>query len=459
MEFQYADVMREIVQESAADYVEARFHQREKTKIVLRRGEVEDSISEVYSGVGIRVLHGGAWGFSSINSTNKTLLRETLKTATKMARASSLEKEQKTRLQDAAPVVGKFSPDVKDPLENHSLEEKVELCTETDELVLSCEGISSSFVHYQETIDSKWIITSEGGDVQITDSKPQFYVGAIAGQGNQYAVYVDAVGITGGWELFKKRTPESMVEKATSTSLGLLNAKHPKGGEAVVILDPALVGLLSHEAVGHTTEADLVLGGSITKDKIGQEVASEYITLIDSGKIQASGWVPVDDEGVECRDVALIENGVLTGFLHNRETASIMGVEPTGNARAWEYDFEPIIRMRNTYIEKGEWKEEEIIEDTKRGYILKGADTGHADANAQFVFETKEAYAVENGEVKELLRGVIITGNAFHVLKSVDAVGRNFGLGGGFGTCRKNQPAKIDSGGPTVRCRVLVGGR
>jgi TldD protein len=250
-----------------------------------------------------------------------------------------------------------------------------------------------------------------------------------------------------------------MIEKATSTARLLLKAPYPKGGKATVILDPGLVGLLCHEAVGHTVEADFVLSGAITKDKVGEYVASEYVSMVDGGEELAGGWAPVDDEGVKSTKVILIEQGVLKGFLHNRETAHIMDTEPTGNARAWEYDLEPLIRMRNTYIEPGDWKKEEIIQETKNGFLLEGAGSGQADSNAEFMFEVKEAYRIENGEQGELLRSVTMTGNAFKVLKTVDAVGNDFNFDMGFGACGKNQLIKVDGGGPHLRCEVMVGGR
>lgn len=453
------DTMEKLIEESPADYTEVRFHKREKNQVMLRKGEIDDITSEIYSGVGIRVLHEGAWGFSSINAGDIASLREALKTAVKMAKAASKEKKEKVKLQEAAPVTGAFKAPVKDPLSNHTLEEKIDLCVEADKSVLSYENIRSSFVYYQELIDSKWILTSDGSHVSIADSKPQFYVGAVAGSGSNVVYYLDSVGTTAGWEMFKKRPPESMVEKATSTAQKLLNAQYPKGGKATVILDPGLVGLLSHEAAGHTMEADFALSGAVTRDKVGEKVASELVTMVDSGKMEAGGWIPVDDEGVECKDVIMIEQGVLKRFLHNRETASIMDVEPTGNARAWEFDLEPIIRMRNTYIEQGDWKRDEIIEDTKKGYLLKGAGSGEADSNAQFMFQVQEAYTIEDGERGELLRSVIMTGDAFEVLKTVDAVGETVAFDMGSGSCGKNQPAKVDGGGPWLRCHVLVGGR
>jgi TldD protein len=453
------DVIQELIDESNADYTEARFHKREKNHVVLRKGELEDIKSELHSGVGIRVLNNGAWGFSSINSLELSDLRETLETALKMARAAAQEKKEKVTLCEVNPVVGDFKALVKDPLQDHSLEEKIDLCMEMDRAVLSHEHIKSSLIYYEELIDTKWIVTSDGAAVSISDSKPQVYVGAVAGSGSDLVSYIDTYGTTGGWEIFENRPPESMVEKATSLAVRLLDAPYPKGGKAPVILDPGLVGLLSHEAVGHTMEADAVLSGAVTRDRVGETVASELITMVDAGNVQAGGWIPVDDEGLKCKDVYLIEKGVLKNFLHNRETAFIMDAEPTGNARAWEYDYEPIIRMRNTFIEKGDWDHEEIIEDTKAGYYLKGPRGGQADANAEFMFQVKEAYTIENGEIGDLLRSVIMTGNAFDVLKTVDAVGKTFAFDMGFGVCMKTQLASVDGGGPHMRCELLVGGR
>lgn len=453
------DILEKLVEESTAQYTEARFHHREKNQVVVRKGDVEDILSEHYTGVGIRVLHNGAWGFSSINTVDSPSLREALKTAVKMAEASSHKKKENVHLQKATPVTGEFSPVIKDPLADHGLDEKIDLCIKADKAVLQYPGIKSSFIYYQELLDEKWIVTSDGACVHITDAKPQFYVGAVAGGGSNLVSFTDAIGITGGWEIVTMSPPGDMVEKACSTALQLLHAPYPQGGKATVVLDPGLVGLLCHEAVGHTVEADIALSGALTKDMIGDTVASDTVTMVDSGTIQAGGWVPVDDEGVACADVVIINKGVLCNFLHNRETAYIMDVPPTGNARAWEYDYEPLIRMRNTYLEKGDWGSEEIIEDTKKGYFLRGAGAGQADANAEFMFEVKEAYTIENGALGDLLKSVTMTGNAFSVLKTVDAVGDKIVFDMGFGSCGKNQSAKVDGGGPLVRCDVLVGGR
>ncbi|MDD5647213.1 MAG: TldD/PmbA family protein, partial [Candidatus Bipolaricaulis sp.] len=238
----------------------------------------------------------------------------------------------------------------------------------------------------------------------------------------------------------------------------------PEGGASVVVLDPELVGLLCHEAIGHTVEADIVLGGAVTAGKIGQEVASERVTMCDSGlspyDAHAVGTLPVDDEGVVAGRTVIIERGILRSYLHNRETAARYGVAPTGNARAFVYSDNPIIRMRNTYIEPGEDDVAAVFAGVRRGFYLKGFGmSGEADSSAEFMFGVREARRITDGRIGELVRGVTISGNAFDVLRSVDAVGNDFAWEKGAGSCGKGQPAKVDAGGPHIRCTVTIGGR
>ena len=190
----------------------------------------------------------------------------------------------------------------------------------------------------------------------------------------------------------------------------------------------------------------------------------ELVTLCDSGDTEHSphavGILPVDDEGVLTRRTVIIEDGVLRSFLHNRETAARYGVAPTGNARAYVYSDDPIIRMRNTYIEPGETPLEELIGGVERGYYLRGLGmSGQADSNAEFMFGVREARRIADGKVGELVRGATISGNAFDVLKSADGVGDDFAWEHGAGACGKGQAAKVDAGGRHIRCTLTIGGR
>jgi len=263
--------------------------------------------------------------------------------------------------------------------------------------------------------------------------------------------------------LFRRASADELAHKAARRAVDLLSAEYPQGGRVKVLLSPSLVGLLTHEAVGHTVEADFVQAGSCAAGKLGERVASELVTLCDSGRSEyhdgAGGSLAVDDEGVPTKNTIIIRDGTLVSYLHDRESAARFGVEPTGNARAWEYDNEPLIRMRNTYIAPGASSLDEMIAGMRDGYLLDGAANGQADSNGEFMFGTREAYRIVNGKKGALMRGVNISGRAFDVLRSVEAVGAEFQWDLGSGHCGKGQPAKVDAGGPWIVCEVILGGR
>jgi len=444
------------------EYGELRFHERISIGIAIRKGELESLATSNISGVGARTLFQGGWGFSSTSRTEISEIKQAIKDACAAAKVSSQGKANKAvKMAKADLAKGRFTPVINDPLTNHSVEEKLELVRKTEEKLRQVNFIQSALVGYRELLDRKVIVTTDGAECEIIDSKPEFRVFAVAGIGKDMVESLEAVGITGGWQdLFDKKKPDEFVEIVIKRTEALLKAKYPKGERATVILDPGLVGLISHEAIGHTVEADFVSSGAITKGKIGQRVGSELVTLFDSGpEGTAGGTILVDDEGVMTKKTIIIENGILKSYLHNRQSADEYGVEPTGNARAFEYSDEPIIRMRNTAIMPGKSTLEEMIASVKEGYLLKGARGGQADANAEFMFGVQEAYRITNGKVGEMLRGVTVSGQAFDVLMSIDAVSKDFKWDMGFGHCGKWQYAKVDGGGPYIRCQAIIGGR
>ena len=157
-------------------------------------------------------------------------------------------------------------------------------------------------------------------------------------------------------------------------------------------------------------------------------------------------------------EVEIIRDGRLVSYLHNRESAAHFGVAPTGNGRAWEYSDEPLIRMRNTYIEPGTTTLEEMIASTEDGYLLDNPSSGQADSTGEFMFGAGEAWEIKNGKLGKLHREVTLSGMAFEVLGSVDAVSSEFRWDLGSGHCGKGQLAKVDAGGPYLRCKLMLGG-
>ena len=463
---QVADNLRLLISSSkSATYVEARYQSRVASEVNFINGELERIRVVENAGCGIRVLVDGCWGFSSTSNISNDALKDSLDQAIAAARTLAQTKKNKVKgLTESKMIRGTFSTSANsDNLLDINIEQKVQVAKEAEKEARSNKAVKTASCTYRDMLDHKVFINSDGADIEIHDSKPEFSVTAIARKASQSVTAHEGVGVTGGWDdLFKKNSHLDYARIASARAAKLLDARHVSGKKTTVILDPAMVGLLSHEAIGHTVEADFVLSGSVVKDKIGTKVASDLVTLVDSGRSEiatnAGGTIIVDDEGVVAGRTAIIEKGMLKSFLHNRESAMIFGAASTGNARAFQYSDEPLIRMRNTYIEPGIDKLNDMIRETKHGYIIKGARNGQADANGEFMFGAEEVHRIENGEVRELLRGASISGNAFEVLQSVDMVGNEFQYDIGTGYCGKYQPAKVDGGGPYIRCTAIIGG-
>jgi TldD protein len=462
-----ADNLRSMISSSkSATYVEGRYQSRMTSEVNFINGELERIRVVETTGCGIRVLVDGCWGFSSTSNVSDAALKESLREAISAARILAQTKKNKVKgLAQSKMVTGSFrtAPNSNNNLSDIGIEQKVQVAREGEKAARNNKEVKTASCVYRDMVDRKVIVNSDGANVEIYDSKPEFSVTAIAKKGGQSATAHEGVCVTGGWDdLFKKKSHLECANAASERVAKLLNARHMSGKKATVILDPAMVGLLSHEAIGHTVEADFVLSGCVVKDKIGCKVASDLVTLVDSGRSEiasnASGTIIVDDEGVAAGRTVIIEKGILKSFLHNRESAMIFGTASTGSARAFQYSDEPLIRMRNTYIEPGGDKLADMIKETRHGYIIKGARNGQADANGEFMFGAEEVFLIERGEVKELLRGASISGNAFEVLQSIDMVGNEFQYDIGTGYCGKYQPAKVDGGGPYIRCTAMIGG-
>ena len=460
------DELRKAIESVSCTYADARYQVRDLVSISVAKGELEEVNASQTTGVGIRVLKSGSWGFASVNSIDPKELIEMAKSAERIAELTSAKRKTKSEgLAEAKLAKGSYRAQVRGKLEDITTEDKMNTVVEAEKLMRSIDDrIVSARCSYSEIIDRKYFVSSDGGWFEMYDSKPEFRAAAVCMSGSESVVGMESSGVTGGWrDLFSKKDPLATAETAVRKAIRLLDASHLKGGRETVILDPSLVGLISHEAVGHTVEADFVKSGSVAKQMMGQKVASELVTLVDSGASEyvsgAAGTLPVDDEGVISRKIEIIKRGVMVGYLHDRETAKTFNAEPTGNARAFSYSDEPIIRMRNTYIEPGDWKLDELIEDTDHGYLLTGAMNGEADANAEFMFAIQEAREITGGSLGKLYRGVTLSGSAFETLSTVDAITREFQWDMGSGYCGKGQLAKVDGGGGHLRCKVLLGGR
>lgn len=444
---------------SQADLTHLRGQKRVMTTCTVKNGVVEDFSNISLNGVCVRVfVDGKSWGFSSTNMLDFESVEQTLENALKLARASSELKKRKIMLEPVKETILDVSLPVKKPLRNFSVEDIMEIPLEaykgTKEAGPQLADAKATYISIE---DDKYFLSSEGSRVHQETTRVLLFVDVIAKSNSLLCPSSENLGHTGGLELFDKTSPYSLGKAVAEKAVKLLSAKTPPSGKFRVVIHPTLCATLLHEAIGHPLEADLAMAGGGFGTHIGELVSSKLVTIYDDGHVQGGlGYFAYDDEGVECKRTALIENGVLRSFMHDRTSAALARVPSTGNAHAWDYSVEPLIRQTNIGIEAGDYSLEEMIEDVKEGLFLEGTFGGQADVNADFTFGFQSAKWIRHGRLAEELRGANVAGNAIEVFKTIDAVGRETVLRPG--ACGKYQFAVQGRVVPAIRCEIMVGG-
>jgi len=325
--------------------------------------------------------------------------------------------------------------------------------------------LKSRYLVAMEDSMEKLLLTSDGAEGHT--AIPRSYVYMFLTGEHVSGVPVEVFAPIGGFGTFSQNfgAPADLFGQADRLYDMLLQkceGVHASAGEKQCILNGELAGMLAHEAVGHTVEADLVLAGSVAKTMLGKDVASPLVSLTDFAHTafgeQAPLPVYLDDEGVVAKDAPIIKDGILVGYMNNRETAMHFGMEPCGNARAFAYSDEPLIRMRNTAIHPGDSSVEDMIASVEDGYYLVSTNNGQADTTGEFMFGINMGYEIKKGKLGKAILDTTISGVAFEMLKTVDMVGNDMHWVSS-GMCGKKQPMPVGMGGPSLRCRVTIGGR
>lgn len=447
------------VQKFGAKYAEVRAQKLFKTMLTLKEERVEAAKQGIENGAALRVLVNGAWGFASVGTLNAETLTNAVSDACKMAKAASLRLKKPIKLAEAKSVDDKVSMTPRKDPSKIPVENKINTALTMDKIILNYDNrIKSCTIDYLDLTGTTYFMNNH--DTYVEQGK--LYVWsrllATAVEAGIFTFSREEIGSTAGYEIFDIETPEIVGERVAKRAVEQLKAKPSKGGTFSAVLGPNVVGVFVHEAFGHLAEADLTLSGSVLLDKFGKKIASDVVTFYDDGLVEdAFGSFKYDDEGVPTQKTLLVKNGVVVGLMHNRETAQKFNAKLTGNARAEDFRFEPIIRMRNTFMEPKDHSFEELIEDIKFGYYVKSFRGGQANLDGTFQVGIQEAYEIVNGEIGAPIRNASISGNTLETLLKVDAVGKDFELWPG--RCGKGQTAFVCDGGPHIRVKeVLVGG-
>jgi TldD protein len=447
----------------AGGYTELRWQTNRTTALTLRKGALLTNESAVGRGVSARCYRGGTYGFAARPADDDATIARVLDDA---AGNAALGHRRGRRSLGSLPVTppGLGHYDHRTTRAPLSAADRLDVVRAIDaHIAAAYPDLLNVDVSLQTVSIEKALTTSEGAAVYSYCPRTMLAV-RLSLQANDSVV--ELYELHGGFGDPEEHLGD-LAPVLARTALLYEALRHKAEGSRCeagvhdVVLDPVVSGILAHEAIGHTCEADAVLCGSVAGDYLGRPVAAEKVSLFDyagrgpDGK--ASVAIDVDDEGTPCRDVGIIEHGVLKGFLHNKESALRLGAEPTGNARAYQFSDEPLVRMRNTAIAPGHDKLDDMIASIDRGYYLKRATNGQADATSEFTFGISYGYEIRNGKLGRAIRDTTISGIAFDMLKTVTHVGDELQWAAA-GWCGKKQWLPVGIGGPTLKCKVMVSG-
>jgi TldD protein len=449
--------LRKILSGAPADYAEFRYQETRSTRLSFDGDGLKDVVVNSARGGFVRVLVNGSFGVASFEDLDRAA--EYLDKAVGIARLKAGE----FRGFDPVEIVDEdVVLEVPRPAHELDLDEKVAVVSKYNDILLGHDRIPSTESVYLDSTDYRLFVNSEGTAVSITKPRCNLSLRPLASEGGVVQMAIRSIGGIVGFDHLLGR--EAEVEELAVHAASLLDAEPVTAGTYTVITDPLLTGIFAHEAFGHTAEADDVARDDNLREimTIGRRFGSDILSLADDGLVEEhNGYVPFDDEGVRGRKKYLIKEGILTGLLHDRETATRMGMDPTGNARALNYHFAPLVRMTATYIEPGEISFEEMLAGVPRGIYARRAKGG--TGGETFSFTAEDGYLIENGKLTTHLRDLKLQGNLFKTLENISAVGNDFEMPEeGVAGCGKwgQSPLPVANGGPHMLIQnVQIGGR
>lgn len=444
-------------------HTELRAQESRQRQVVLVQGNLTGNVRANVSGVSARVYKNGVYGFSSTAETNAAAAEAVLAAATE--NAAFMDRHINKGKALFPPIAPGVLP-VKKEIADTDQKLYVDFVKELDNyIVTKYPNLSSRSVIMSEDSMEKLLCTSDGFDGHITS--PRNYIYIILNTATPSGAPVELFKAVGGFGNFLENfdDPKKLYEEIDRVYERLMQKRegvYAEAGYKTVVLGGILSGMLAHEAVGHTVEADLVLGGSVAGPNLNKRVGSDLVNLVDYAHTAFGEQTPLpvwlDDEGTPAEDVTIIKDGILTGYMNSRETAAHFGMKPQGNARAWSFSDEPLIRMRNTAVLPGKDKLEDIIASVDDGYYLLDTNNGQADTTGEFMFGVCSGYEIKNGKLARPILDTTISGVAFDMLKTVDMVSDTV-TWSSSGFCGKKQPMPVGMGGPALRCKVMIGGR
>ncbi|MEZ5537470.1 MAG: metalloprotease TldD [Thiolinea sp.] len=427
----------------------------------LEEGIVKSGSYSIEQGVGVRSVCGEQTGFAYSDEISLSALLDSAKAARAISRAGQSGKVMaRTANAPSRTLYG-----VDDPLVSLSEQDKIDLLHRIDARARAASPHVKQVMANMVAVHEIILIVDEQGRM-TADVRPMVRtnVSVIVERDGQTESAMSGGGGRFDLDYFlNDDRADHYADEAVRMALVNLDAQAAPAGNMTVVLGNGWPGVLLHEAIGHGLEGDFNRKGtSAFAGRIGKQVASKGITVVDDGTLEKRrGSLSVDDEGTETQCTTLIEDGILKGYMMDRQNAALMNTASTGNGRRQSYSHLPMPRMTNTYMRSGEYDPEEIIASVDKGIYAVNFSGGQVDiTSGKFVFSASEAYLIENGKVKQPLKNATLIGNGPDVLTRVSMVGNDLELDAGIGVCGKNgQSVPVGVGQPTLRVDGLtVGG-
>ncbi len=437
---------------TGTEYVELRYQKAKRTVIVSRNSNIDEVMVGYDSGGSVRIFSKTGVGFSSFNRP------EDVNLAIDRALEPSLMLKNPAPLKYALPMKDTYIPPV--TKESIPLEEKIGLVKHYSDLALNHKKVAQVEIQFMEKKLENYFLSSEGHEIEEHRLYTLMVFSVTAADGNLYQTNHLTWGTQKGFNFLIGR--ESEIEDAVKIAVDLLRADPVSGGIYDVILEPTMGGVFIHEAFGHLAEADMFYKNPVLliKMRVGDRFGREFLNVIDNGRIVGEyGFYAYDDEGVRSLKTFIIRNGIFKTRLHSRHTARILGNDLTGNARAVDYRFPPIVRMSTTYIEPGESTFEEMLDRIGNGLYVAGAGGGETSSEL-FTFSAVYAREIKNGKLGRMLRDVRLSGNVFETLMNIVMVGNDLKLQAGHCGKMSQVPLPVSGGAPHILVRkMVVGGK
>ena len=449
---------------NGGNYCDLYFENTTYGSLLLRDGAVSSGGNHIDFGVGIRVLAGEKTGYAYSESTLEADMLACARAAAQIADAPVDVSPYGTR----NPSRGEPNPAAdRYPVRDHwrgrsmdsflpflrSLEEKVRTSDpRVEKVVVSLAFQVSDILMYNSMKELKWD-TRPMGSVSVS---------AVFLQGGRRENKSTSRSFRTGADMLSEALAAEMAAEVVRGIDARFDARRPKGGQMPVVMGAGASGILLHEAMGHAFEADFNRKGtSVFADKMGRQICSPGIQIIDDGTIEGNrGALNFDDEGVPGQKTYMVEDGILTSYLHDRISATHYGVRPTGNGRRESFRYAPLPRMRATYMESGTAKADDLIASVRKGIFVDEFSNGQVQiGEGDFTFYVKSGYLIEDGRLTMPVKDINIIGNGPAALADIQGVADDLAIDPGAWTCGKEQSVPVSCGIPTVLVSHLtVGG-